>query len=536
MTISEACHVTTQTDQQSPRRAGVIGSGFGGLAAAIRLQAKGYQTTLFEKLDKPGGRAYVFEDDGFKFDAGPTVITAPDCIAELFALVDRQMSDYVTLLPVEPMYRLFWEDGSTFDYHADGARLKGEIGRLSPGDLAGYDAYYEYALQVFKAGYEELCHVPFLSFWDMIKVAPDLLRLKAYNPVYKTVASFMTDERLRQAFSFASLLIGGNPFKASSIYTLIHPLERKWGVSFPAGGTHALVEGLVRLFRDIGGEVLLNTPVREVETSERRVRGLTSEDGRFYPLDLIVSNADVCHTYGKLLKNEQAVRGRSKRLHSRRQSMSLFVIYFGTNRQWSNLVHHNVLFGKRYKGLLDDIFNHGVVADDFSLYLHAPTLTDPALAPKGHHGFYVLAPVPHLGYGRLNWESLASSYADRILAYMEEHYMPGLRASIVTQRNFTPLDFESRLNAYQGAAFSLEPTLTQSAWFRVHNKDPSLEGMYFVGAGTHPGAGVPGVIGSAKATVCIIPPASATLASATPASATPASATQVRGSLAEIAR
>lgn len=493
------------------RQAAVIGSGFGGLAAAIRLASAGVKTTIYERLDKPGGRAYVYEDKGFTFDAGPTVITAPDCLEELFQLSGRSMSDYVELMPVSPMYRLFWEDGTTFDYAADEETLLSEIARLSPDDVEGYKKYLAYATEVFKTGYLELCHVPFLKFWDMVRVAPDLLRLSAQRPVYGTVCKYFKSDKLRQAFSFNSLLIGGNPFKASSIYTLIHPLERKWGVFFPRGGTHALVRALVRLFEDLGGTVELNCGVREILTQPSKragkkaeVVGLVDEHGKRHDADLIISNADVTRTYERLLAKEPAAAKPAKALRSRRHSMSLFVLYFGTKKAYPGLTHHNVMFGKRYKELLRDIFDRGIVADDFSLYLHAPTLTDPTLAPEGGHSFYVLSPVPHLGKSKVDWKDLGPKYADRILSYLEEHYMPGLKGDIVTQRMFTPLDFESRLDSHLGAAFSLEPTLTQSAYFRVHNRDEHISGLYFAGAGTHPGAGVPGVIGSAKATHSVI--------------------------------
>ena len=490
--------------KQHKRRAAVIGSGFGGLAAAIRLAAGGIQTVLYEGLDELGGRAGAFTDSGFVFDRGPTVITAPQAIEELFQVAGKQMSDYIELLPVSPMYRLLWEDGTRFDYSADLEALTAEIQRIEPGDVAGYHEFYEYAKKVYDAGYTELCHVPFLHFWDMVKVAPQLLKLKAQVPVYKTVSRYFSSDYLRQAFSFSSLLIGGNPFTASSIYTLIHPLERKWGVTFPKGGTHALVRALGKLFTDIGGEIRLGTPVAEIKTSNGHVVGVEDQQGVVDKFDLVVSNADVTYTYDHLLRGESAARSKAKSLRGKRHSMSLFLLYFGTRKAYPGLLHHNVIFGARYRELLADIFDKGVVSEDFSLYLHAPTLTDPSLAPEGCHSFYVLSPVPHLGHGRYDWEQKAKAYGDRIISYLDEHYMPGLSSDIVVRHAFTPLDFESRYHAHQGSAFSLEPTLTQSAYFRVHNRDAHIGGLYFVGAGTHPGAGIPGVIGSAKATAGII--------------------------------
>lgn len=480
--------------------AAVIGSGFGGLALAVRLQAAGVDTTLVEQRDRPGGRAYVWEDGGFTFDAGPTIITAPHCLEELFAAGGRSMADYVDLLPVTPFYRLYWEDGYRFDYSNDLERLDEQIAGKSPGDVDGYHRFLRYTEDVFREGYEKLAHVPFLDFWSMIRVAPQLVRLKAYRSVYDVVASFVKDPHLRQVFSFHSLLVGGNPFSTSSIYTLIHQLERRWGVFFARGGTGAMVRGLVRLFEDLGGTLRLDCPVERIRTRDGRVVGLAGADGWSADFDAVASNADVVHTYRELLRDEPAAAGMVSRLLRRRYSMSLFVVYFGTRRRHPQLAHHDILFGPRYRGLIDDIFEGPRLADDFSLYLHAPTLTDPSVAPEGCEAFYVLSPVPHLGKARVDWEAEGPRYRDRILEYLERRYIPNLRDDLVTTRIFTPLDFQRVLNAQHGSAFSLEPILTQSAWFRVHNRDDRIGGLYFAGAGTHPGAGVPGVVNSAKAT------------------------------------
>jgi phytoene desaturase len=338
----------------------------------------------------------------------------------------------------------------------------------------------------------------------MIRVSPQLMRLQAFRSVYSMVSKYIRDPQLRQAFSFHSLLVGGNPFQTSSIYTLIHYLERNWGVTFPKGGTGALVQGLVSLFESIGGKVRLNSEIERIETKDGKVSAVVIKDGYRHATDIVISNADVMHTYGKLLREERRCEPTARRLSKMSYSMSLFLIYFGTRRQYPELAHHSVIFGPRYKELLKDIFHNGILADDFSLYLHAPTRTDPSLAPAGHEAFYVLSPVPHLGHGGIDWSVEGPRYADRILAYLEKHYIPGLRKEIVTQRIFTPEDFKSELNSHLGAAFSLEPVLTQSAYFRTANRDPEVEGMYIVGAGTHPGAGVPGVVNSAKATVNLI--------------------------------
>ena len=486
------------------QRAAVIGSGFGGLALAIRLQSAGFRTVIFEKRDKPGGRAYVYRDGGFTFDAGPTVVTAPDCLRELFALSGRSMEHYVRLLPVEPFYRLFWQDGFTFDYSGNAELIEAQIARKSPADVAGYKRFLAYSQEVFRQGYEKLAHVPFLNWSSMLAVAPQLVRLKAYRSVYGMVAKHVADPHLRQLFSFHSLLVGGNPFTTTSIYTLIHHLERKWGVFFPAGGTAALVRALADLYAELGGELRLSTEVAEIESTAGAVTGLIDQSGRKESFDLIASNADVVHTYDKLLRREPAAASMRRRLARATYSMSLFLIYFGTRRQYRNLLHHNIIFGPRYRELLSDIFSRGRLADDFSLYLHAPSRSDPSLAPPGCDTFYVLAPVPHLGKLPLDWQKAGPLYAERILSYLERHYMPDLHRAIVTQRIFTPADFAAELNAHLGSAFSLEPRLTQSAYFRVHNRDAKIRGLYFVGAGTHPGAGIPGVVNSAKATATLI--------------------------------
>ena len=485
-------------------RVAVIGSGFGGLALAIRLQAAGCHTVIFEKRDQPGGRAYVYRDNGFTFDAGPTVITAPDCLRELFTTAGKSMDRYVEFQPVDPFYRLFWHDGYRFDYAADASLLEAQISAKSPGDLEGYKNFLKYSEEVFHEGYEKLVHVPFLNWSSMVSVAPQLLRLKAYRSVYSMVAKYIRDPHLRQLFSFHSLLVGGNPFTTTSIYTLIHCLERKWGVYFPKGGTGALVQALVRLFKDLGGEIRLNSEIREISTQGGKVAGVVDGGGRLEAFDLVASNADVFHTYDALLCKEPAAAPTRKRLSRAAYSMSLFLIYFGTRRRYPHLLHHNIIFGPRYRELLSDIFSRGRLAEDFSLYLHVPTRSDPTLAPRGCEAFYVLSPVPHLGKLAIDWNVEGPRYAERILAYLETHYMPGLRGEIVTQRIFTPQDFKVELNSHLGSAFSLEPRLLQSAYFRVHNRDKNIKGLYFVGAGTHPGAGIPGVVNSAKATAGII--------------------------------
>ncbi len=482
------------------RTVAVIGAGFGGLALAIRLQSAGFHTILLEKRERPGGRAYVYQQDGFTFDAGPTVVTAPNAIDELFALSGRSTADYVDLMPVDPFYRLVWQDGVTLEYNEDADAVTEAIRRISPGDAEGYRKFLAFSEAVFREGYLKLGTVPFQNLWSMVRVIPDLIRLKSHKTVYGAVSDFMQDPHLRQAFSFQSLLIGGNPFHVSSIYALIHALERKWGVRFPRGGTGALVQALVRLFQELGGEIRLGCPVEEIRVRNGRATEVATADGRSVVVDAVASNADVVHTYANLLAGSERGQAMGRSLQRKRFSNSLFVVYFGLKRQYPEIAHHTVLFGPRYRELLEDIFERGVLPDDFSLYLHNPSRTDPSLAPPGQAGFYALSPVPHLGKGKIDWSTMGPVFRDRILAALEKQALPGLRDNLVTSRIFTPADFASELNAHLGSAFSLEPLLTQSAFFRVHNRDDRVHNLYFVGAGTHPGAGIPGVIGSAKAT------------------------------------
>jgi phytoene desaturase len=480
--------------------AAVIGSGFGGLALAIRLQSAGVQTTLIEARDKPGGRAYVFEDDGFKFDAGPTVITDPTCLEELFALSGRKLSDYVELISVAPFYRLLWEDGSVFDYSNDEAGLFKQIEAFNPKDVAGYRKFLAFSDNVFREGYQKLGHEAFLDFKSMLKAAPQLMRYEAFRSVYSMVARHIEDDRLRQAFSFHTLLVGGNPFKTSSVYALIHALEKKWGVWFPRGGTHALVRGLLKLFEDLGGQVRIGSKVEAIMADSGRVTGVRCADGWSGRFDAVASNGDVVTTYKDLLAAHPRGQEMANKMMRRSFSPSLFVTYFGLKGERPDVKHHTILFGHRYKGLLDDIYKGDKLAEDFSLYLHHPTATDPEMAPAGHSAFYVLSPVPHLGKLDIDWEKEAPRYADSILDALERRCIPNLKRDLVTMRTWTPKDFETVLGAHHGSAFSLEPVLWQSAYFRTHNRDDVLANLYFVGAGTHPGAGIPGVVGSAKAT------------------------------------
>jgi phytoene desaturase len=476
----------------------VIGSGFGGLAAAIRLRAQGHDVTIVEQRDKPGGRAYVYEQDGFTFDGGPTIVTAPWLIHELFELAGRKTDDYVRLVPIDPFYNIRFEDGSVFHYNGDRARLLEEIRKFNPDDVAGYEQFARATEEIFKVGFG-LIDKPFHEFGTMIKCIPDLVRLQSHRSVAGFVGKYIKDERLRQVFSFHPLLVGGNPFQSTSIYALIHTLEQRWGVWFAMGGTGALVRGLVRLFEEMGGTLRLNARVGEIEIDDRsgRATGVRMADGELLRADAVVSNGDVAFTYLNLVPARHRKKYTERRVKRMRYSMSLFVIYFGTDRKYDDVAHHEILMGPRYRGLLEDIFTNKTLSKDFSLYLHRPTATDPSLAPPGCDSWYVLSPVPHLG-GNIDWKTAAQPYRDAIVQYLEDRYLPGLSKHIVSEHRIDPLHFRDTLSSHLGSAFSVEPVLTQSAWFRPHNVSEDVPNLYFAGAGTHPGAGLPGVISSGK--------------------------------------
>jgi phytoene desaturase len=486
----------------------VIGSGFGGLAAAVRLGARGYRVTVLERLDAPGGRAYVFRQDGFTFDAGPTIVTAPFLFEELWSLAGRRLADDVELKPMHPFYRIRFHDGETFDTCDDEAAMRAEIARLSPGDVDGYERFLRVSQELCRVGFEELGHVPFDTIGDMLKCAPDLLRMKAWQSVYGLVASHVKHEKLRFALSFHPLFVGGNPFRTTSVYGMIAYLERKWGVHWVMGGTGALVRGLVSLIEGQGNEVRLQAEVAEILLEGKRAVGVKLASGEEIRADVVVSNADSAWTYRNLLPRGARRRWTDGAIDRRRYSMSLFVWYFGTNRRWDDVHHHTILCGPRYRELLHDIFDRKVLAEDFSLYLHRPTASDPSLAPPGCDAFYVLSPVPHLESG-VDWATQAEPYRRKIAAHLASTVLPGLEESVVTSRIMTPVDFEKRLLSFRGAAFGLEPVLLQSAWFRPHNRSEDIERLYLVGAGTHPGAGIPGVVSSARVLDRVVPDATA---------------------------
>lgn len=474
----------------------VIGSGFGGLSAAVRLQAQGHDVTIVEKRDKLGGRAYVYEQDGFKFDGGPTIITAPWLIDELFTLAGKNSKDYLTLVKIDPFYNIRWEDGTVFNYNDDKTNLYAQIAKIAPEEIEGYKRFASSLDKIYRVGFD-LIDKPFTSAWDMAKVVPEMIKLRSDRSVYKFAAKFFKNEKLREAFSFHPLLIGGNPFTSTSIYAMIHELEQKFGVWFAMGGTGALVKALGDLFIDIGGEIFTEAEVSEIIVRDGKARGVRIRTGEVIEADAVVSNADVAWTYLNLIDPKWRRKYTDRKIAKMTYSMSLFVIYFGTDKRYEDIAHHEILLANRYKGLLDEIFVSKTLADDFSLYLHRPTATDPSLAPDGCDCWYVLSPVPHLG-GNIDWETMRGPYRDRIIAYLERHYLPELSKHIISEHVIDPVHFEGTLNSYLGSAFSVEPTLLQSAWLRPHNVSEDVGDLYFVGAGTHPGAGLPGVLSSGK--------------------------------------
>jgi phytoene desaturase len=477
----------------------IIGSGFGGLALAIRLQSAGVQTTIVEARDKPGGRAYYWERDGHIFDAGPTVITDPDCLKRLWQLSDQDMTRDVDLVPVDPFYALDWPDGTRFDYTNDDKRLFEAIRKLNPDDVEGYKRFLTYSAGVFEEGYRKLGTKAFESLGDMLKAAPALARYQAWRSVYSIVSKFVREEHLRQALSFHTLLVGGNPMTCSSIYALIHKLERDGGVWFAKGGTNRLVAGMVALFERLGGNIRLSDTVVAIEVEGSQAKAVRTASGWRGEADAVATNGDVVASYG-LIEGHPRGAQRVKALKRKSYSPSLFVLHLGLEGTFPDIPHHMILFGPRYRELLGDIYDRGVLATDPALYLHHPTATDPSMAPAGRSTFYALAPVPHLGRAAVDWPAEGEAYAETILDTLEERLIPDIRQRIRTRFHYAPSDFQSDLFAHLGSAFSLEPVLWQSAWFRTHNRDDVIPNLYFVGAGTHPGAGIPGVIGSAEAT------------------------------------
>lgn len=489
----------------------VIGGGFGGLAAALRLSCRGYRVTVLEALEQFGGRARVFREGGHVFDMGPTIVTVPHFFEELWALAGQRFEDDVTLQRLDPCYRIRFDDGSHFDYRSDGEGLRAEIRRLAPGDLAGYERFSAHADRCWSLGFGELGAKAFDGTGDLIAAIPHLVRMQGWRTLHSLVAQHFRDPRLRMAFSLQSLLIGGNPFSVTAVYSLIHALERRWGVHWAQGGTGSLVQGLVGLLRGRGVGLETGAVVERIEVEppargrgRPRATGVRLADGRHLRADLVVCNGDVAWTQRRLIDARWRRRWTDARLDRADHSMSLFVWYFGTDRTWPEVPHHTMVLGPRYKGLLQDIFRHHRLAEDFSLYLHRPTATDPSMGPAGMDTFYVLAPVPHLASGT-DWAVEGERFRQAVQARLEATVMPGLGRHLRVSRTMTPLDFRDDLRSHLGAAFGLEPTLLQSAAFRPHNRSEDIDRLFFVGAGTHPGAGIPGVLMSAKALQSVVP-------------------------------
>jgi phytoene desaturase len=527
----------------------VIGAGFGGIAAALRLRHKGYDVTVIDKQDKLGGRAYQYERKThlgtFIHDAGPTVITAKFLFDELFELFGKKREDYVEFRDLYPWYRIQFADGSTFDYGGTIEQMEAQIRKFGgERDVEGFRKYLKHSKKIFDVGFTELGAVPFHKFGTMLKCAPDLLRLKNYKTVWGMAKKYIKNDNLRRVFSFQPLLVGGNPFNTTSIYSLIFYLEREWGVQFAMGGTGAIVRGLERLMREEGVEVRLGDEVSNIELETDYnvthngvpyAKGVRLVSGEIVPKDhsshTVVCNADAPMVYSKLLDKKYrkgiAARRIDSKLAPQKYSMGLFVMYFGTKTTYPNVAHHTIVLGRQYKELIDDLFDRfGLETDDTSVYLHRPTCTDPSMAPPGCESFYVLVPVPNnqplrskqrrkgatatepalRADGSIDWDVMGPIMRDATVKYLERTILPNLSQTIVDDFYVTPDHFQKNLNSLHGAGFSIQPIFSQSAWFRFHNKAPGIEGLYFVGAGTHPGAGMPGVLCSAKVLDHLIPP------------------------------
>lgn len=481
------------------RTAVVVGSGFGGLAIAARLQAAGLSVTLLEKREKLGGRAYQLVDRGYVFDMGPSLITAPHVLDSIFRAGGRRLTDYVDLVPLDPYYRVYFHDGTHLDYVGDAGRMKEQMARYSPSDAANYDAFMEGVRPIFDAVIgDRLGSRPFDTLGTMLRFLPRMARMQAWMPVTTFVNRYFQDFRHRFIYSFHPLFVGGNPFSTPSIYLMIPFLEREGGVWFTRGGMYSVVEALGRFFTEMGGVVRTGQEVEEILVEGGRAVGVRTASG-VLRADVVVSNADPGHTYGKLVDGAHRRRWSDTRLARTEWSMSCFLLYIGTRRQYPRLEHHTLILSERYKALLRDIFGKKILPEDFSMYLHAPTRTDPSMAPEGGESMYVLVPVANKASG-LDWSALKEPFTEKVMAFLEEWGLEDLREETEVLHAFTPDDFESELNATLGNAFAIEPRFTQTAWFRPHNRSEDVEGLYLVGAGTHPGAGVPGVLMSAETT------------------------------------
>ncbi|MCC5940123.1 MAG: phytoene desaturase [Balneolaceae bacterium] len=484
----------------------VIGSGFGGLSSAIRLAAKGHDVNIIEKRDKPGGRAYQYDINGFKFDGGPTVITAPYIFDEIFDAAGKKRDDYFTLAPLDPFYRIFDSDGRHFDYMRNEEDVLRQIDLWNPADKAGYLKFTRRTTDIFSL-FHPYTDKPFLQFKNMLKIMPGVIRLGAYMGTHQYVRRYIKHDFLRKVFSFHPLLIGGNPFDTPSIYLLIMQFEKEWGVHYAVGGVSSIVKGFSRLFEELGGTMLLNSEVDQIMVLGENVTGVRLKDGTVHEADIVVSNADSAFTYRNLIPEESRKKYKNRQIDRKSYSSSLFVIYFGTKKRYldSKLSHHNIILSREYKRLMKQIFKGTKLPDDLSLYLHMPTRSDSSIAPEGSELFYVLALVPNMK-ADIEWEQIAEEYKNRILDFLEKNYLPDLRENIIAEHYIDPPHFKNTLNSHYGAAFSFTPSLLQSAFFRPHNRSEQFRNLYFAGAGTHPGAGVPAVLSSGKIVAELIDP------------------------------
>ncbi|WP_242511956.1 phytoene desaturase [Rhodobaculum claviforme] len=503
--------VAVAADGARRPRALVIGAGLGGLAAAMRLGAKGYRVTVIDRLDRAGGRGSSITQDGHRFDLGPTIVTVPQLFRELWAACGRDFDADVDLRALDPFYQIRWPDGSHFTVRQSTEAMRAEVARLSPDDLPGYDKFLKDAEARYSFGFEDLGRRSMHKFIDLVKVLPKFAMLRADRSVAAHAAARVRDPRLRMALSFHPLFIGGDPFHVTSMYILVSHLEKEYGVHYAVGGVQAIADAMVRVIEDQGGTLRLDEEVDEVLVKSGRVAGLRTTQGEVMTADIVVSNADAGHTYTRLLRNHRRRRWTDAKLKRRTWSSGLFVWYFGTKGtkdMWPDLGHHTILNGPRYEGLLRDIFLNGKLSEDMSLYIHRPSVTDPGVAPAGDDTFYVLSVVPHLGFDNpVDWKAEGERYRAAMTRVLEEQVMPGFAERVGPSLVFTPEDFRDRYLSPHGAGFSIEPRILQSAYFRPHNVSEELPGLYLVGAGTHPGAGLPGVVSSAEVLGKLVPDA-----------------------------
>ena len=478
------------------KKAIVVGSGFGGIASSLRLKALGYDVTLLEKLEQLGGRARVFKKKGYTFDAGPTVITAPFLFDELFNLFSKKRENYVKFKRLDPMYNFYFnQNKKSFNYFDKVEDSLKEIAKFDPKDVEGYKNLLKMSERIYKVGFDKLSFTPFHNFFFMIRQIPSLIKLKSYLTVFQLVSKYIKNEQIKQALSIQPLLLGGNPLETTSIYNLIHYLERKWGVHYAMGGTGAIIRAFEKLMNEEKIKINKNTDVKEIIFKNNKAIGVKAQNGRELFGEKIILNCDPAYAYKHIIKKKK--KWSDKKIDKLDFSMGLFVIYFGTKKKYHKIAHHTIWMGKRYEGLLKDIFNKKILADDFSLYLHRPTATDKSMAPKNCDSFYVLSPVPNLKSG-IDWNVTGLNYRKKILKALEKTILPNLNKNLTVCFHMSPEDFKKDYHSLYGSGFSISPIFRQSAWFRFHNQSESFENLYFVGAGSHPGAGVPGVISSAK--------------------------------------